>query len=136
MKSSNPHSGCREVDLAKTLDTTNPCPSKNKGGIAILQPTYCIDGSIARGARFSQNGKGWSDTGENYTLNTIDIPAVVSPVVMASGQANAEVGYDMAPAQAARQYKDPPIICVADDNAKAAIDYDMCGSLKVGGGTP
>ena len=38
MKSSNPHSGCREVDVAKTLDTTTPEPSKNQGGIAIAQP--------------------------------------------------------------------------------------------------
>lgn len=37
MKSSNPHSGCREVDLSKTIDTTIPCPSKNQGGIGILQ---------------------------------------------------------------------------------------------------
>lgn len=37
MKSSNPHSGCREVDLAKTIDTTDPSPSKNQGGIGILQ---------------------------------------------------------------------------------------------------
>jgi len=37
MKSSNPNSGCREVDLAKTIDTTDPSPSKNQGGIGILQ---------------------------------------------------------------------------------------------------
>ena len=37
MKSSNPHSGCREVDVAKTLDTTDPNPSKNQGGIAIVE---------------------------------------------------------------------------------------------------
>lgn len=35
MKSANPNSGCREVDLSKCLDTTYPCPSKNQGGIAI-----------------------------------------------------------------------------------------------------
>lgn len=29
-----------------------------------------------------------------------------------------------------------PVICMADDNAKAAIDEDMCGSLKVGGAPP
>ena len=29
-----------------------------------------------------------------------------------------------------------PAICMADDNAKAAIDEDMCGSLKVGGAPP
>lgn len=36
MKSSNPHSGCRAVDLSKTLDTTTPEPSKNQGGLAVL----------------------------------------------------------------------------------------------------
>lgn len=29
-----------------------------------------------------------------------------------------------------------PVICMADDNAKAAVDEDMCGSLKVGGAPP
>lgn len=38
MKSSNPHSGCRAVEVAKTLDTTDPNPSKNQGGIAVVQP--------------------------------------------------------------------------------------------------
>ena len=37
MKSSNPVSGCNETDIAKTLDTTTPEPSKNQGGIAIHQ---------------------------------------------------------------------------------------------------
>lgn len=36
MKSSNPHSGCREVEIAKTLDTSPLDPAKNQGGIAIL----------------------------------------------------------------------------------------------------
>lgn len=36
MKSSNPHSECREVEIAKTLDTSPPDPAKNQGGIAIL----------------------------------------------------------------------------------------------------
>ena len=43
MKSSNPHSGCREVDVAKTLDTTNPDPSKNQGGVAVVERVYTID---------------------------------------------------------------------------------------------
>lgn len=38
MKSKNPHSGCREVEVAKTLDTTDPTPSKNQGGIAVVAP--------------------------------------------------------------------------------------------------
>lgn len=36
MKSGNPHSGCREVEIAKTLDTSPPDPAKNQGGITIL----------------------------------------------------------------------------------------------------
>ena len=36
MKSSNPNSGCRAVDIAKTLDTSVPDPSKNQGGVCIL----------------------------------------------------------------------------------------------------
>jgi DNA (cytosine-5)-methyltransferase 1 len=37
MKSKNPNSGCRKVDKSKTIDTTYPCPSKNQGGIGIMQ---------------------------------------------------------------------------------------------------
>ena len=36
MKSANPHSACRQVEIAKCLDTTVPEPSKNQGGIAIV----------------------------------------------------------------------------------------------------
>lgn len=37
MKSKNPFSGCRVVEVSKTLDTSTPDPSKNQGGIAIEQ---------------------------------------------------------------------------------------------------
>ena len=30
----------------------------------------------------------------------------------------------------------PPLLCVADDNANAAVDYDVSGTLKCGGGSP
>lgn len=43
MKSKNPHSRCREVDVAKTLDTTDPTPSKNQGGIAVVAPAVALD---------------------------------------------------------------------------------------------
>ena len=36
MKSKNPYSGCREVEISKTIDCFNPDPSKNQGGIANL----------------------------------------------------------------------------------------------------
>ncbi len=37
MKSSNPFSGCRAVDVAKCIDTTYPDPSKNQGGVAVVE---------------------------------------------------------------------------------------------------
>lgn len=49
MKSKNPHSGCREVDVAKTLDTTDPTPSKNQGGIAVVAPAVALDMTHACG---------------------------------------------------------------------------------------
>ena len=47
MKSSNPHSGCHETDVARTIDTTNPDPSKNQGGVAVVQ-TLGFDPSCSR----------------------------------------------------------------------------------------
>ena len=36
MKSSNPNSGCRAVEIAKCIDTAYPDPSKNQGGVAVV----------------------------------------------------------------------------------------------------
>lgn len=68
MKSKNPHSGCRAVEIAKTLDTGYPDPSKNQGGIAIVEKIILDD----------QNGKGVCED-KCYTLNTIDRHAVCFP---------------------------------------------------------
>lgn len=43
MKSKNPHSGCRAVEIAKTLDIGYPDPSKNQGGIAIVEKIILDD---------------------------------------------------------------------------------------------
>jgi len=51
MKSANPSSGCREVDVAKCLDRSRPDPSKNQGGNAVLAfvdvYNQAIDGEVA-----------------------------------------------------------------------------------------
>lgn len=41
MKSNNPHSGCHETDVSRTIDTTVPDPSKNQGGVAIVSAVDC-----------------------------------------------------------------------------------------------
>lgn len=37
MKSANPHSGSRQVDIAKTLDCADQSPAKNQGGLCVIQ---------------------------------------------------------------------------------------------------
>jgi len=81
MKSSNPDSGCNEVDVAKTLDTWRPDPSLNQGGIAIVeQPvlTYGIQGNvIGRQPQNGPAGKGHTEEGDPmFTLTGTDIHAV------------------------------------------------------------
>lgn len=79
MKSANPHSGCRETDLARTIDTGSPDPSKNQGGIAILQETICIAGNtIDREPENGGNGLGCQPD-ISYTITTSDRHAVCEP---------------------------------------------------------
>ncbi|MEA4986464.1 MAG: DNA cytosine methyltransferase [Anaerovorax sp.] len=79
MKSDNPLSGCRETDKSRTLDTTNPDPSKNQGGIAIVQESYCIaSNTINRQDHNGGNGQGvLKDI--SYTLTTSDVHAIYKP---------------------------------------------------------
>lgn len=82
MKSANPHSGCREVEVSKTLDTSHPDPSKNQGGIAVVE---CYD---ARG------------NGDGQVVNTLTgdhnnrITDYTSVVCMATQQGGAEIRTD------------------------------------------
>ena len=95
MKSPNPNSGCREVDLAKTLDTTDPNPSKNQGGIGILQSqAFGIQGSmIGRSDTAGPQGSGVSDD-VSFTLTKGDRHAVG---VLGGLHPNAAVDQDISP---------------------------------------
>ena len=66
MKSSNPHSGIHETDVAKCLDTACLNPACNQGGHMVC---IALEGN---GARPSHMGNGYSDSGTMYTLNTIE----------------------------------------------------------------
>lgn len=86
MKSKNPHSGCRKVSVSKTLDTTTPDPSKNQGGIAIMQ-------RAVYDARGNGNGKTVCTITGDHQNRITDYTAPV----MAHGQANAEICEDLSP---------------------------------------
>lgn len=71
MKSKNPHSGCRVVDVAKCIDTTYPCPSKNQGGIAVVEITdkpFLASGKPAVGCLMANCGtKLWLGNQEAFS---------------------------------------------------------------------
>ena len=80
MKSKNPVSGCNQVDVSMCLDTTVPCPSKNQGGLCIVQPaeTYAIKGT-AIGRKPENGGNGLGVELETCpTLTVADRHAVVT----------------------------------------------------------
>lgn len=89
MKSKNPHSGCRQVELAKCLDTSNGCPSKNQGGLAVV----AIAGNIiGRTEGNGGNGNGFDESGACYTLTTNDRHAVAygcTPTTLDPNKVNA-----------------------------------------------
>ena len=67
MKSKNPHSGCREVEISRCLDTTNPDPSKNQGGLAIYDMTHHDEVIRAVHGNKTQTLKARMGTGGNNT---------------------------------------------------------------------
>ena len=74
MKSDNPHSGCREVDATKCLDTSCLNPSCNQGGVMITQPIPIQDG---REMEKKQNGMGVANEGDPaYTIDTTGAQAI------------------------------------------------------------
>ena len=79
MKSKNPHSGIHETEVSKCLDTMCLDPSCNQGGVMVCYrktehpmnktPIIVLEG---HGSRPSHLGKGFSEDGKMYTLNTIE----------------------------------------------------------------
>lgn len=68
-----------------------PDPAKNQGGIAIVEPTFCIRGNtIDRADTAGANGAGVKED-VCYTLNTIDRPAVAFALDCRNMTANEEL---------------------------------------------
>lgn len=120
MKSSNPHSGCREVEIAKTLDTSPPDPAKNQGGIAILDALPFDTTQITS----PQNGSNPHFGDPCHPLAATAHPpaavcemafteSIVEPTVYyaATTEPNMVICDDCSPAIRSRDYKDPNIVC-------------------------
>lgn len=148
------------AQMTHPANGSNPQPGDASPTLTTSAQSPCIalqsDGTTST----NSHGNGFQTDGSAYTLSTIDRQSVCtqygdvagalvargdsSPcadrgadvVCMASGQGGAEVYDELSPAQAARQHKDPQIVCIADDTANSAIDDDLCGTLKTGGSIP
>ena len=72
MKSPNPHSGFYEADTARTLDINGGNPACNQGGVAVVEPAVCIQGSMI--GRADKNGPQGDGVNEDicFTLNATD----------------------------------------------------------------
>lgn len=130
MKSSNPYSGCRETTTSRTIDTTNPDPSKNQGGIAILQESYCIAGNIIdREVQNGGNGLGCQPD-ISYTLTGMDRHAVFS-----RQRSDELIENQVASTQSARQHKDATDLIVQTaglDCRNGTENGDISGTLQSG----
>ena len=130
MKSSNPHSGCRKVDVARTIDTTVPCPSKNQGGIAVVQETYAITGNaVDRKPHNGGNGLGIQRE-ISPTLTSTDKHCVFS-----QQRSDEYAENNVTSTQSARQYKDSTdLVCeVAGlDCFGGKENGNLCGTLQAG----
>ena len=74
MNSPNPKSGIHKIDVSRTLDTLDPSPSKNQGGMAIVEE---------KTLGFIKNDAGGTDTNGDNVFPTIR--ADVMPAVATSG---------------------------------------------------
>ena len=125
MKSKNPNSGCRKVDIAKTLDTGQPDPSRNQGGIAILTPEKA--GTLVSGYAKCYNDnpfeRGYAVCCDVYNgAVTGDVANTLTASVGGSNTSGAKVicmGHDERSARfvdnqmdqlSATDYKQPPIV--------------------------
>lgn len=70
MKSANPNSGCRITETARTIDTTVPCPSKNQGGIAIVQQSDTQAFIRERSDKFSKGDIASTQTARQHKDST------------------------------------------------------------------
>lgn len=92
----------------------------------------CIQGDIARGAHMGQNGKGWSDDGVSYTLDTMDVPAVLD-LTMGEAQASRAYSYEgIAPSLRAHESggNDLKVLCMTDTQSHSMVDPEVCGALS------
>lgn len=98
--------------------------------------SICIQGSmIGRSDGNGQQGSGIEQDGASFTLNCTDRHGVLAFAQNTRDEVRIVGDGTISGAISANPgMKQTTYICMADDTSNAAIDENLCGSLKVGGG--
>jgi DNA (cytosine-5)-methyltransferase 1 len=114
MKSANPHSGIYEADTSRTLDLSGGNPACNQGGIAVVESAgFCPEESA------KTRGIGYAEE-QSPSLRAGVTPAIV----MAHGQANAEILHDQSPTLNCNH--EQPIACYQNGQGDLFMHYITC----------
>lgn len=107
-------------------------------GTASAGESICIQGSmIGRSDENGPQGSGIEQDGASFTLNCTDRHGVLAFAQNTRDEVRIVGDGTISGALAANPgMKQTTYICMADDTSNAAIDENLCGSLKVGGATP
>ena len=124
MKSKNPYSGCRSVEVAKTLDTSVPDPSKNQGGIAVM----CLNDQGGNGLGIGKEG----DPSPTLTAGDRHGVAYISGVDGYNGDLTGDVASTIGVNCGMSTGRNGVMELSANENGGMARDSVLCAGFKLG----
>ena len=124
MKSSNPYSGIHETEVTKCLDTMCLDPSCNQDGCMVC---IALEGN---GARPSHLGKGFSEDGTMYTLNTIEQHSVCYGIDQQGGKSNCGYAENVMPTLCSDSHGTPHAVCYSVDCRNGCLNKELSITLQ------
>ena len=135
-------------DVSPTLNTQDKhavcfqlCGDRDDPSVSVSDTAYCIPANpmsdrgqavcIAlegNGARPSHMGKGFSEDGTMYTLNTIEQHSVCYS--MSQRQISMMVGEEMTASLVSTDYKEPQLVCYSVDCRNLRTNEEISGTLQ------
>ena len=135
-------------DVSPTLNTQDKhavcfqlCGDRDDPSVSVSDTAYCIPANpmsdrgqavcIAlegNGARPSHMGKGFSEDGTMYTLNTIEQHSVCYS--MSRKQISMMVGEEMTASLVSTDYKEPQLVCYSVDCRNLRTNEEISGTLQ------
>ena len=130
MKSKNPYSGCRSVEVAKTLDTSVPDPSKNQGGIAVM----CLTPLEAQSARVYDQDGVWHSLNANENGGMARDSVLCAGFKLGNSEQARSIGYaeEQSPTLNAEcGGNKPAVMCLNDQGGNVmGVNHDVSGTLR------